>query len=310
MSFRLLSYQSSDGSPKAGILSSDRVVDAAAFLDRVAPDFAATNHVDPTSAFSLVQAWDGLLTVLGSSIKDIEEADEARPLNDVTLTAPIWPSNILCAGANYSDHREEMGAPPLDKTKVRPYFFNKVVRQSVIGPGESIKRPHTTEQLDWECEIAVIIGRAGRNIGAEDAMDHVAGYTIVNDLSARNFISREDWPNMRTDWLSQKSFDTACPMGPWITPKSEVQDCHNLSLKTWVNDSLEQDTNSKFMIFTVPELIAALSQQLTLQPGDMIATGTGSGVGHPKKKYLQPGDVCRLEIEGLGGFDNPVIEGE
>lgn len=310
MTFRLLTYRSADNSTRAGILVGDRVADVEAVLNDVAPGFAGENGFDPTSTFSIVQAWDEASAILGGASDAVARVRQSWPLEEVFLAAPIMPSNILCAGANYADHRKEMGGDVLDKTKVNPYFFNKVVRQSVIGPGEPIKRPHTTEKLDWECEIAVIIGKAGRNIPAEDAMDHVAGYTIINDLSARNFIRREDWPGLRSDWLSQKSFDTACPMGPWITPRSEIQDCQNLALKTWVNDSIEQDTNSEFMIFTVPELIETLSQQLTLQPGDMIATGTGSGVGHPKGKYLQPGDVCRLEIEGLGGFENPVVEGE
>lgn len=310
MSYRLLTYRSPEGVSRAGLLSDGMIADLEALLARVDPGFADANGVDPTSTYSVLQAWDNAAPVLAKAAGAVGDIAGSRALADVSLAAPIQPSNIFCAGANYSDHRKEMGGDVLDKTKVRPYFFNKVVRQTVIGPNEPIRRPHTTDKLDWEAEIAVVIGRAGRNIPAASAADHIAGFTIVNDLSARNFIRREDWPNMRSDWMSQKSFDTACPMGPWITPKSDVADCHNLSLKTWVNDSLEQNTNSKFMIFNAFELIEALSQQLTLMPGDMIATGTGSGVGHPKGKYLKPGDVCRIEIESLGTLENPVLQGD
>lgn len=310
MSFRLLTYRQGGGAARAGLLAGDTVVDLAAALDAVDPGFAGKNGVDPISTFSLVQAWDAALPVLERAASAAKDVAQSWKLADVVLEAPIQPSNILCAGANYSDHRKEMGGDELDKSKVRPYFFNKVARQTVIGPGAPIKRPHTTEMLDWEGEIAVVIGRAGRNIRPADADAHVAGYTIVNDLSARNFISRPDWPGMRSDWLSQKSFDTSCPMGPWITPKSEIADPHDLKLDTYVNGTKEQDTHSKYMIFTVPELIEALSQQLTLMPGDVIATGTGSGVGHPKGRYLKPGDTCRIEIEGLGVLENPVVAGE
>lgn len=310
MSFRLLSYFPADGgAPRAGVLSGETVIDLAAGLAAADPDFAERHGVDPTATVSVLQAWDAALPALEKAAA--AKVAEAWPLRQVKLAAPLlYPSNIFCAAANYQDHRTEMGGDILDKTKVRPYFFNKVVRQTVIGTGAEIKKPHITEKLDWEGEIGVVIGRAGRNIKAAAAMDHVAGYLIVNDLSARDYINRPDWPGMRSDWFFQKSFDTSCPMGPWLTPRGEVADPHNLKLNTWVNDTLEQDSHSKHMIFTVEEQIESISEHMTLLPGDVIATGTGSGVGHPKGKYLNPGDVVRIEIEGLGRLDNRVVAGE
>ena len=297
MGFRLLSYKTNAGdAPRAGILIDDHVIDLAANC--------RTDAFDASSVLSVVQNWDAALALLEAVSGD------GTPLADVTLTAPIlYPTNIFCAAANYQDHFREMTGHDVDKSTINPYFFNKVANQTVIGTGENIQKPHITEKMDWEAEIAVVIGRPGRNILAADAMDHVAGYCIINDLSARDYLNREDWPSMRSDWLWQKSFDTSAPMGPWITPKSEIADPQNLSLQTWVNGELKQDSHSKWMVFTIAEQIEALSEHFTLLAGDVIASGTGSGVGHPNATYLNAGDVCRIEIEGLGGIDNPIIKG-
>ena len=262
---------------------------------------------DPSSTVSLVQNWGDALPQL----KSLAESGQATyPLSQVKLVAPLlYPSNIFCAGANYSDHYKEMSGRDPDKSTIKPYFFNKVVRQTVIGPNENILYPKFSKKLDWEAEICVIIGKPGRHIKRGNALEHVAGVTIINDLSARDFLFREDWPALKTDWLWQKSFDTSAPMGPWLTPISEVPDAQNLKINTYINDDLRQDTSSKFMIFSIPELIEALSEHFTLLAGDAVATGTGSGVGHPADSYLKPGDTCRIEIESLGVLENPIIEG-
>lgn len=303
MSFRLLSYSVTGAAPRAGLLVGDDIVDVAAALEPMA-------GVDGSSTLSLVQSWDTVLPKLEALAASPDRAGEKIARAQATLAAPLlYPVNIFCAAANYQDHFREMTGKDVDKSTIKPYFFNKVSRQTVIGTGEPIRKPHICEKLDWEAEIAVVIGRAGRNIKAADALDHVAGYTIINDLSARDYLRRTDWPAMSSDWLWQKSFDTSAPMGPWITPRSEVADPQNLALKTWVNGEIEQDTTSRYMVFTIAEQIEALSEHFTLLPGDVIASGTGSGVGHPKGKYLNPGDVCRIEIEGLGGIENPVVKG-
>jgi 2-keto-4-pentenoate hydratase/2-oxohepta-3-ene-1,7-dioic acid hydratase in catechol pathway len=304
MDVKLLSYRTGQGgTPRAGLLVDGRVIDLAGAL-------GASDGIDPASVYSLLQAWPQIQSRL-DAIAGKADSAKSLALGDVTLTAPIlYPGNIYCAAANYQDHFREMSGKDIDKTSIKPYFFLKLARQTVIGPGEAIRRPKITQKLDWEAEIGVVIGRSGRNISPERALDHVAGYTIINDLSARDYIRRADWPNMASDWLWQKSFDTSAPMGPWITLARDVPDPQNLFLKTWVNGAIEQDSHSKYMVFTVREQIAALSEHFTLLPGDVIATGTGSGVGHPKQKYLKPGDTCRIEIERLGSIENPIMDGE
>jgi 2-keto-4-pentenoate hydratase/2-oxohepta-3-ene-1,7-dioic acid hydratase in catechol pathway len=311
MSFRLLSFQPTDGrAPRAGLQVNNAVVDLEAAVNRENQSFAVKTGTNLSSVLAVVQNWDILLPLLEAASDNIASM-ETKPLEEVKCLAPLlYPTNIFCAAANYQDHFKEMSGKEADKTKFKPYFFTKAPHQTVIGTGAPILRPKVTEMMDWEVEIAVVIGRSGRNIKLKDAMDHVAGYTIINDLSARNFLKRPDWPNMSSDWLWQKTFDTSAPMGPWITPKSEIADPHNLFLKTWVNDTLEQDTHSKHMVFTIPEQIHALSEHFTLLAGDVIATGTGGGVGHKKGRYLNPGDTCRLEIEGLGELTNPIIGGK
>jgi 2-keto-4-pentenoate hydratase/2-oxohepta-3-ene-1,7-dioic acid hydratase in catechol pathway len=306
MSYRLLTYvvPASDA-PRAGLLVGDRVVDLKAGVDAL----KSTVDFDVTSTLAVIQAWERSEPVLRAVAG--AKAPRSYPLSEVRLTAPLlYPTNIFCAAANYQDHFREMINRDVDKTTINPYFFLKVARQTVIGPNQAIRRPKVVSKLDWEAEIAVVIGKAARNVKAAQALDYIAGYTIINDLSARDYIRRADWPALVSDWMWQKSFDTSAPMGPWITPKSEVADPQNLKINTWVNGNLEQDTHSKFMVFTVREQIEALSQHVTLLPGDVIATGTGSGVGHPKGKYMNPGDKVKIEIEGLGTLENPVVAGE
>lgn len=295
--FKLLNYAGDDGAARAGLLAGgDRVIDVADALG-----------VDATT-LSLLAQWDEIVGTLDGIAGDGRA--RSRPLSEVRLLAPLlYPNAIYCAAANYADHMKEMTGKEPDKSTFRPYFFLKSTVHSVIGPGAEIRAPRKhTNKLDWEAEIGVVIGKTGSDISQADAMDHVAGYTIVNDLSARDYMSREDWPFLKSDWFSQKSFNCSAPMGPWITPADQINDPHNLSIKLWVNDGIEQDSSSTFMIFDIPEQIEALSRQLTLRPGDVIATGTCSGVGHPKGKFLAGGDVVRIEIEGLGTLRNTVVD--
>jgi 2-keto-4-pentenoate hydratase/2-oxohepta-3-ene-1,7-dioic acid hydratase in catechol pathway len=162
--------------------------------------------------------------------------------------------------------------------------------------------------VDWEAEIGVVIGSHSRNVPASEAMEHVAGFVILNDISDRGRNFRKDW-DFRFDWLAGKSFDTSAPMGPWITPVEFVPDPHDLTIKLWVNDQLMQDATSRDMYFSIPEQIEYLSELITLLPGDVISTGTPDGVGHPQGLYLKPGDRVTISIEGLGSMSNPVIAG-
>jgi 2,4-diketo-3-deoxy-L-fuconate hydrolase len=165
--------------------------------------------------------------------------------------------------------------------------------------------PRTSSQIDWEAEIGVVIGRAAHDVSLDQAMNCVAGYTIVNDLSARDLNRREDW-TFGTDWFRGKSFDGSAPMGPWITPAEAIPDPHNLVIQLCVNDQLMQDSSSRQMHFNIPEQIQYLSEQLTLRPGDVISTGTPAGVGRPRGIYLKPGDEVTITIEGLGTLRNRV----
>jgi 2-keto-4-pentenoate hydratase/2-oxohepta-3-ene-1,7-dioic acid hydratase in catechol pathway len=198
------------------------------------------------------------------------------------------------------------GAPP-DKSKTQPFFFLKTVEGTVIGPDETVHLPSYSQKVDWEAEIAFVIGRTARHVAVEDAMDYIAGYTIVNDLSARDNSRRSDVP-FTYDWISHKCFDTSCPMGPWIVPADQIAEPKNLPIKLWVNDRLEQNSNTNDMFFDYAEQIAWLSQRVTLNPGDVVATGTPPGVGMGKGVFLKHGDTVTIEIEGVGRLSNPCVQ--
>jgi len=241
-----------------------------------------------------------------------------RPLDGLRLAAPLlYPRTIYCAGANYWDHMHEMAelikkhtgsAPPVEKAK-DPWFFIKATGSTIVGPGEEIRLPAFSSMVDWEAEIALVIGTPARNVSQERALDHVAGITILNDLSARDFIKREGSPFIY-DWIGQKCFDTAAPMGPWITPMSDIADPTDMPIRLWVNDVLKQDSNASQLIHNFVEQIAYLSSRITLRPGDVIATGTPAGVGMPKGEFLKAGDVVRIEVGGCGELINRCVAGD
>jgi 2,4-diketo-3-deoxy-L-fuconate hydrolase len=308
--FRLLSYIGTEGTPRAGLLvENERVIDVGSALGARQGAFAKR---PPTSILSILENWDEVLPVLRDTAVNSRAFASAvvGPLSNVPLAAPIlYPPNIYCAAANYVSHSKEMKGGSLpDKAQARPYFFTKLPRQTVIGPGEFIQIPYPEAKIDWEAEIGVVVGRKCKNVAASKAMDHIAGFVIFNDLSdrARNF--RTDW-FFKFDWLGGKSFNTSAPMGPWITPVEFIADPHHLNIQLWVNDELMQSASSRQMYFTIPEQIEYLSELLTLLPGDVIATGTPEGVGHARGMYLKPNDSVTITIEGLGTLRNPVIAG-
>ncbi len=238
----------------------------------------------------------------------------ALALADVVLDAPIPRPfrNILCVGKNYHEHAQEFAASGFDSSATSkadavpaaPIVFTKAP-ESVIGIDQPIlHRAEVSDAVDYEAELGVIIGTGGRGIARKDAYAHVWGYTIVNDVTAR------DWQGRHKQWFLGKSFDTFCPMGPWIATADEV-DPENLSIKCWVNDELRQDANTRDLIFDIPTLIETISAAVTLYPGDVIATGTpaGVGIGFTPPRYLAPGDRVRIEVEGIGTLVNPVAAG-
>jgi 2-keto-4-pentenoate hydratase/2-oxohepta-3-ene-1,7-dioic acid hydratase in catechol pathway len=305
--FALLNFAGADGKPVPGIKVGDQVLPLAAAFEAAGkkdPGFAIASTKD------VLGAWGKAETALAALADNPAAKKAAKPLASVRLLAPIlYPDVIFCAFANYTDHMREMsGREPPDKTKVKPLFFFKHPR-AVAGPEETVKLPAYSKQVDWEAELAVVIGTPGRNVPVEKAMDHVAGYTIMNDLSLRDCGTRTDW-NVKHDFMSGKSFDTGAPMGPWIVPARQVGDVYKLALKQWVDKELMQDSSTSFMHFTIAEQVAYLSAKFTLRPGDIIATGSPSGNGRPRGVYLKPGQDVTVEIEKIGRLHNPLVQGE
>jgi 2-keto-4-pentenoate hydratase/2-oxohepta-3-ene-1,7-dioic acid hydratase in catechol pathway len=220
-------------------------------------------------------------------------------LRDVKLMAPIpKPRKLICVGLNYRDHAKETGS----EIPAVPTIFNKFAT-AVIAPGEKIILPKVSKSPDYEAEFAFVIGRGGRNILAESWADHVYGYTIVNDVTAR------DYQRATTQWLMGKTFDTFAPMGPWIVTAEEIPDPHNVDISLDINGETLQDSNTRELIFKVPELIAFLSSVFTLEPGDIVSTGTPSGVGVARKpqRFLKAGDQVTVKIPKIGVLSNPVV---
>lgn len=220
------------------------------------------------------------------------------------LAAPTRPARIFAAAANYIEHAEEMGTVLAAKANSNPYIFMKA-ETAVVGPGTKVVIPPESKQVDWEVELGVVIGREARFVSVDKALDYVAGYTVVNDVSARDLNVRSDFP-FKFDWFQGKSFDTFAPIGPWLVPKSCIADPQKLKLELKVNNEIMQDADTGGMIFTVREQIAYLCNILTLKPGDVIATGTPTGVGMARGIFLKPGDVMEANIEGIGVLRNPV----
>jgi len=232
------------------------------------------------------------------------ELGKRRPMwvNEVgaELLAPLlYPGKILCAGANYYDHMAEMGFPGVKKETQRLFFFLKAPHNAVVGPGPTVIMPRGTQKYDWEIELAAVIGKTARHVTPQQALEHVAGYTVGIDMSARDFNQAPD-QFYKFDWVAGKATDTGCPLGPWIVPASAIPDPQNVALKLSVNGDVKQDSNTDKMIYSVAEQIARASEIMTLDPGDVILTGTPAGVGVPKGTFLKVGDRIDAEIAGIG----------
>jgi len=269
---------------------------------RSAPANLATGV--PQSVLELLdggdEAWHTLQQLYGHSLG---RPEVWRREEEVRLLAPIPRprKNIYAIGLNYRAHNEEFtgGAPPPEF----PIVFTKGAG-SVIGPGDAIEsHPHVTQEVDYEAELAVVIGRRGRDMAREQAADYIFGYTIINDVTARDLQRRT------SQWFLGKSLDTFCPMGPYLAHRSVVGWPVELDIASYVNGELRQSSNTRLMIFDIATLIATLSRGMTLEPGDIIATGTcqGVGMGFNPPRYLRPGDVVEVSIEKLGTLRNPVV---
>jgi 2-keto-4-pentenoate hydratase/2-oxohepta-3-ene-1,7-dioic acid hydratase in catechol pathway len=239
-----------------------------------------------------------MLSVIGRGGAAVASGPRFK-LSQVKLRAPVpRPPKFICVGLNYRDHAREAG---LEIPKI-PAIFNKFPN-TVIGPGDPIVLPKVSKRPDYEAEFAFVIGRGGRNIPASRALDHVFGYTIVNDVSAR------DYQMATSQWLMGKTFDTFAPMGPWIVTKDEIPDPHTLDLSLEIGGEVLQCSNTRELVFGVEALVEFLSSVVTLEPGDIVSTGTPSGVGFARKppQYLKPGEEVVIRIQGIGELRNPVV---
>ncbi len=234
-------------------------------------------------------------------VHDRVNPDEQHSLDDVRLLAPVQPRKFLAIGLNYADHIAEAGM----EAPEYPVFFNKQIT-CVVGPDDDVHMPRVSTLLDYEGELAIVIGARARHVPEDRAHEVIAGYTIANDVSVR------DW-QIRTPTMTMgKSFDTHGPLGPWIVTSDELGDPHALTIKTYVNDELRQNGNTGEMIYNCFQQVAHLSQAFTLEPGDVIATGTPAGIGAVRQPFpdglLKVGDVVRVEIDGIGTLTNTVVE--
>jgi len=305
--YKLATYRSSEG-PRAGLVVGDEVFDAAKLTGK--PAYA--------TVLGILEAWKAAEGALKKAAAGAAKSRVKRqPLAKTKLLAPVrFPSTIYCAGANYADHAAAMAArennpPPPDPHEqgLKPWHFLKASR-TITDPGATVKMTGYAKAMDWEIELAAVIGRPAKDVPLAKALDYVAGYMVANDLSARDRGFRSNVAPtsfFKMDWTKHKTFEGSCPIGPWIVPSSDIADPQNLALKLWVNGELKQDSNTGKMLFTLAEQIEQLSINMTLHPGDLILTGTPSGTGAESGTFLKSGDVVKLWIEGIGEIENRVV---
>jgi 2-keto-4-pentenoate hydratase/2-oxohepta-3-ene-1,7-dioic acid hydratase in catechol pathway len=302
--YKLATYRSSDG-PRAGLVIGDEVFDAARL----------TGNAAYMTVLGILENWKSAEGALKKAAAGAAKSRAKRqPLTKTKLLAPVrFPSAIYCAGANYADHAAEMAKregnpPPPDPHTLglKAWHFLKASR-ALADPGTTVKISGYAKNMDWEVEVAAVIGRIAKDVTQGKALAYVAGYTVANDLSARDRGRRANVPDaspFKWDWTKHKTFEGSCPLGPWIVPASDIGDPQKLGLKLWVNGTLKQDSNTSDMIFTLAEQIEQLSAGMTLYPGDVILTGTPAGVGAGRGEFLKAGDVVKLWVEKIGEIEN------
>ncbi len=289
--------------------------------DQVLIDLAAADrHLAIQEGRTETGVFSDMLTFLNAGSEAMATArrviatapqDARIDLADVRLLAPVpLPRKLLCLAGNYQDHIEEEGSKMSEADQQTPRVFMKPPSNTVVGPHDPILIPPIAQGIDWEGELAVIIGRRCKAVKPEDAMQMVAGYTCVNDVSERKLKIKERTESRPKDewfdWLNGKWFDSFAPLGPWMVTTDEITNPHSLDISTWVNGERKQHNNTGMMLYRIPETIAYISAMLTLEPGDIICTGTISGVGATTGSFLKPGDTVKVVIEGIGELVNPV----
>ena len=311
---RLVTFEV-QGANRLGAEQDGAVVDlnrgyALLLATRGVPDFQARADRDlPADMLGFLEGWDQTDSRAREVLVFCSEVRKAggplwqamsKPASAIRLRAPIVnPRKVICLGLNYRDHAEESKATiPTD-----PVLFSKFA-SAIIGPDDPILLPSVSREVDYEAEMACIIGRRGRHISKAHALEYVAGYTAFNDVSARDYQIRKPGGQ----WLSGKTFDTFAPLGPALVTKDEIPDPHKLDIRCLVNGEVLQSSNTKHLIFSVEDTIAYCSHIFTLEPGDVIATGTPGGIGFARKpqRFLKEGDVAVIEIAGLGALRNPI----
>jgi 2-keto-4-pentenoate hydratase/2-oxohepta-3-ene-1,7-dioic acid hydratase in catechol pathway len=293
----LLLTDAAYASPRTGVVVESGVVDVSAVVEAITLDGSNSKTVR-SGMLALLGCGPQALNVLRTAAA--QAADALIPLTDVRLLAPLpRPGKIVAIGRNYADHVKEAGLLTTDA----PRIIAKLP-SSVVGPGSIVRAPSEVVKLDFEVELAVVIGAYAKNVNADDALEYVAGYSILNDLSAREF--QFDVSPPQTTFA--KSMDGFCPFGPWIVTADEIADPQSLNLRCWLNGTLMQNANTSQMIHSVRNIIAYTSKFMTLEPGDVIATGTPSGVGLGRTPpvWLRPGDHLRLEIEKIGVLEHAI----
>lgn len=309
----LVTFRRGRGEPKPGAVWHEAVLDLGGLAKELAAQRGTVRRGRsgfPKSLLELIQggeaslllaheAWEyGKRLVDQQAIEELAKRKLAYPLKRVRLLAPIpHPArNVFCLGRNYADHAAERGAAVPE----HPVYFTKP-GTAVIGPGGEVTHHAVTSELDYEVELTAVIGTAGRDISRADALKHVFGYTIINDVTARDLQKRH------TQWFKGKSLDTFCPMGPVLVTADEIPDPQMLSIAMRVNGQVRQASNTSKMIFPVDQCIEVLSQAMTLLPGDLIATGTPDGVGAATGNFLKAGDRMEAEVESIGVLANRVV---
>ena len=304
---RLASFRGAGGEPRTGAVVRDRVIDLTDFVAGLAvpADHAAALAsrglaAPPSGMLRLLYAGPQAMRRVAAHVAALARDDAGRPLADTTLLAPIpRPGKIVAIGRNYADHAKETGVDPFEK----PRIIAKLP-SSVVGPGAVVQRPAPVTKLDFEAELAVVIGAFASSVSEARALEVVAGYTALNDVSAREF--QFDVSPPQTTFA--KSMDAFCPMGPWLVTKDEIADPQKLEVTCFVNGEAMQRGDTRDMIFRVDRLIAYLTQYMTLEPGDVIATGTPAGVGAFRKPpvWLKPGDRVRIEVSHIGALEHTI----
>ena len=287
---RLVQY-SVQGDTRLGVVIADRIVDV-----RKAANSAGLDTKSFTSTLALLEAGNEALAF----VRTLKDESNRVPLSDVHLECPVASRKIVAVGLNYKDHAIEAGL----KIPAAPLCFAKFT-SSLSGPFDPIQLPAEDAQVDFEGELGVIIGRNARRVGENDAMRHVAGYVVFNDVSARK------WQFDDGQWTRGKSCDTFAPNGPFLVTADEVPDPGAIRITTRLNGEIVQDSNTNQLIFNIPKIVSYFSHSFTLEPGDLIATGTPAGVGFSRKPpvYLNDGDVVEVEIERIGRISNHVQRG-